>query len=182
MEALAPAEVRAIAGLLDELDYYQLLEVPTDAPSSAVKRAYYQATRRLHPDHNRHLDGKDWETIQRIARRIAEAYQVLRDNQRRRAYDQQLSGNAGATRIQLVEAQKKAGEEALDAHMGKTPNGRRFFNLARSDIDRGDLAAAQRNLKMAMTFEPTNAAFKKKLAEIDESLKSSSAKNQHMIR
>ncbi len=182
MASIAPAELRAMAGLLDELDYYQLLEVPSDAPSSAVKRAYYQATRRLHPDHNRHLAGEDWETIQRVARRIAEAYQVLRDVQRRRAYDDQISGNAGATRIRLVEAQKKAGKEALDAHMGKTANGRRFFNLSRSDIDRGDLAAAQRNLKMAMTFEPTNTAFKRKLAEIEDALKSESSKNQHMIR
>ena len=171
-----------MAGLLDELDYYQLLEVPTDAPGSAVKRAYYKASKRLHPDHNRHLEGDDWTTLQRISRRVAEAYQVLRDNQRRRAYDEQISGGAGATRIQLVEAQKKAGQDALEAHMGKTPNGRRFFNLARADIDRADLAGAQRNLKMAMTFEPSNDAFKKKLAEIEEALKSQAPKNQHMIR
>jgi hypothetical protein len=35
------AEVRAMAGLVDELDYYQLLEIPRDAPASAVKRAYH---------------------------------------------------------------------------------------------------------------------------------------------
>ena len=171
-----------MAGLLDEIDYYQLLEVSSDAPSSAVKRAYYKATRRLHPDHNRHLEGDDQTQLQRIARRVAEAYQVLRDTQRRNAYDEQISRDAGSTRIRLVEAQKIATEEALDAHMGKTPNGRRFFNLARSDIDRGDLAGAQRNLKMAMTFEPTNDAFKKKLGEIGEALKAQAPKNQHMIR
>ncbi len=182
MAKMAPAEVRAMSGLLDELDYYQLLEVPSDAPASAVKKAYYQATRRLHPDHNRHLEGEDGLRLQAIARRVAEAYQVLRDAQRRNAYDAQVAGDAGATRIRLVEAKAKAGQDALEAHMGKTPNGRRFFNLSRSDIDRGDLAAAQRNLKMAMTFEPSNAVFKTKLAEIEEALKSRAPKNQHTIR
>lgn len=171
-----------MAGLLEELDYYQLLEVPSDAPASVVKKSYYLATRRLHPDHNRHLEGEERELLQRIARRVAEAYQVLRDAQRRNAYDAQIAADAAATRIRLVEAQAKAGQEALEAHMGKTPNGRRFFNLSRSDIDRGDLAAAQRNLKMAMTFEPTNTAFKTKLAEIEAALKAQAPKNQHAIR
>lgn len=182
MAAIAPAEVHAMDGLLDELDYYQLLEVPSDAPTSVVKRAYYQASRRLHPDHNRHLAGDDWTALKRISRRVAEAYQVLRDVKRRRAYDDQIAGDDGANRIRLVEAQKKAGQEALEAHMGKTPNGRRFFSLAHADIDRGDLASAQRNLKMAMTFEPGNAAFKKKLTETEEVLRSQASKNQHVIR
>ncbi len=182
MAAIAPVEVRAMAELIDELDYYQLLEVSSDAPGSQVKRAYYQVTRRLHPDHNRHLEGEDRQQLHRIARRIAEAYQVLRDAKRRNAYDEQLAGDAGATRIRLVEATKKAGQDALEAHMGKTPNGRRFFSLARLDIDRGDLEAAKRNLKMAMTFEPRNDAFKKKLAEIEEALRALAPKDAHRIR
>ena len=182
MAAISRVEVRAMAELIDELDYYQLLEVSSDEPASRVKLAYYRATRRLHPDHNRHLEGQDQEQLQRIARRVAEAYQVLRYATRRRAYDDQLAGDAGAIRIRLVEAKRKAGQEALDAHMGRTPNGRRFFNLARSDIDRGDLEAARGNLKMAMTFEPSSDAFKKKLAEIDEALKAQAPQNQHRIR
>ena len=169
---IAAAEVRALARMLDELDYYQLLEVPSDAPSSAVKRAYYQATRRLHPDHNRGIEGEARNELLRIARRVSEAYQVLRDARRRKAYDAQIAGDAAAKRIQLADAEAKAGKDALEAHMGKTPNGRRFFNLASSDIDRGDLAAAHRNLKMALTFEPSNEAFKKSLASVVEAQKS----------
>ena len=182
MSAIAPAEVRALSGLIDELDYYQLLEISGDAPSSVVKRAYYQATRRLHPDHNRHLDGGDRVALERIARRVAEAYQVLRDAGRRKAYDEQLSAEDKATRIQLVQAEAKAGQDALEAQMGKTPNGRRFFGLARGDLERKDLESAKRNLKMAMTFEPSNDAFKKKLAEIETGLKKSPSANPHTIR
>ena len=165
MAALTPAEVRALVSLVDELDYYQLLEIPRDAAASAVKRAYYGATRRLHPDANRDLAAPDRESLEGVARRVSEAYQVLRDGRRRRAYDAQLDSGAGP-RMQLAEAEAQADKEALEHHMGHTPNGRRFFNLARGDIDRGDLAAAARNLRTALTFEPSNAYFKRKLQEL----------------
>ncbi len=165
MAAITSAEVRALAGLVDELDYYQLLEIARDAPASAVKRAYYATTRRLHPDANRDLPPPDRECLEGVARRVSEAYQVLRDGRRRKAYDAQLASGSGS-RMQLAAAEAQAEKEALEHHMGHTPNGRRFFNLARGDIDRGDLAAALRNLRMALTFEPTNLYFKKKLQEV----------------
>jgi DnaJ-class molecular chaperone len=163
--AITPAEVRALASLVDELDYYQLLEIERDAPASAVKRGYYAVTRRLHPDANRALASAEREVLEGLARRVSEAYQVLRDGRRRRAYDAQLAGGAGG-RMQLAEAEAHAEKEALDHHMGRTPNGRRFFNLARADIDRGDLVSAGRNLRTALTFEPANPYFKKKLDEV----------------
>jgi DnaJ-class molecular chaperone len=163
--ALTPAEVRALARLVDELDYYQLLEIGRDAPSSAVKRAYYAVARRLHPDANRDLAAPERELVEGVARRVSEAYQVLRDGRRRKSYDAQLAAGSGA-RIQLAEAEAQAEKEALEHHMGRTTNGRRFFNLARGDIDRGDLVAAARNLRTALTFEPENTYFRKKLDEV----------------
>ena len=161
---ITPAEVRALVKLVDELDYYQLLELERAAPASGVKQAYYATSRKLHPDANRHLDGADRDALGRIAKRVSEAYQVLRDQRRRQAYDAQLAG--GVNRIPLAEADARADKQALDDYLGKTPNGRRFFGLARADLDRGDLASAARNLKMALTFEPTNEGFKKKAEEV----------------
>lgn len=167
---ITAAEVRALAGLVDELDYYQLLEISRDAPASAVKRAYYTVTRRLHPDANRNLPDADRATLESGARRVSEAYQVLRDGRRRKSYDAQLASGLGG-RIQLAAAEAQAEKEAIDHHMGRTQNGRRFFNLARGDIDRADLNSAQRNLRTALTFEPDNAYFKKKLEEVTASLR-----------
>ena len=161
---ISPAEVRALAKLVDELNYYQLLELAPGAAASAVKQAYYTVSRKLHPDANRHLTGADREALERIAKRISEAYQVLRDQRRRQAYDGQLGD--GATRIPLAEAEARADKQALDDYLGKTPNGRRYSGLARADLERGDLASAARNLKMALAFEPTNEGFKKKAEEI----------------
>jgi len=169
---LAPAEIRALASLLDELDYYQILEIPRDAPASAVKRAYHTVSRRLHPDANRDLETELRGELERIAKRVSEAYSVLRDGRRRKAYDEKLAGTDGeAPRLQLAQAEAAAGRKAVEDHLGHTPNGRRFFTLARADIDRGDLPAAARNLQTALTFEPANEAFKKKLTEVREQLR-----------
>jgi DnaJ-class molecular chaperone len=166
---ISAAEVRALAKLVDDLDYYQLLELERGVPASAVKQAYYRASRRLHPDANRQLLGVDREALVRIAKRVSEAYQVLRDQRRRQAYDARLAG--GSTRIPLAEAEARADKQALDDYLGKTPNGRRFFGLARADLDRGDLASAARNLKMALTFEPQNEGFKRKAEEVRQLLR-----------
>ena len=133
--------------------------------ASAVKRAYHGVSRRLHPDANRSLPGPERASLESVARRVCEAYQVLRDGRRRKSYDTRLAAGTGG-RIQLAEAEAQAEREALDHHTGRTPNGRRFFNLARGEIDRGELSGAQRNLRMALTFEPDNAYFKKKLEEV----------------
>ncbi len=169
MARVPTAEIRALAGLLDDLDYYQLLEVAPEAPGSEVKQAYYQASRRFHPDAHRDLDGDDQKAMIRVSKRVTEAYQVLRDPRRRRAYDAQRAEDGGGNRLQLVEAEARAGEQARTEHEGATPNGRRFFTQARQALDRGDRDDAIRNLKMALTFEPANEHFKKKLVEAKSS-------------
>lgn len=167
MARLAETEIRALAGLLDEFDYYQLLEIEPAAQGSQVKKAYYLASRRYHPDANRDLEGEVAGHVHVISKRITEAYQVLRDPRRRRAYDA-MRREGGGTRIQLVEATARASQQARDQHEGTTPNGRRYFSLARHDKERGDRDAAIRNVKMAMTFEPSNTHFKAMLAELRE--------------
>jgi DnaJ-class molecular chaperone len=164
------AEIRALAGLLDELDYYQLLETRRDVSTSELKRAYYDLSRRFHPDVMRHQPNELRASGERIAKRLTEAWSVLRDPRRRQAYDQKLTSGDGV-RIQLAEAEAVADKKSVEERLGTTPNGRRYFTLAHTDIDRGDLKSAARNLQMALTFEPANAYFKEKLEEIKKQLR-----------
>ena len=49
----APGEILALARIIEELDYYQLLDVRRDAGAGEVKRAYHARSRNFHPDANR---------------------------------------------------------------------------------------------------------------------------------
>lgn len=167
---MAPGEVVALSRIIEELDYYQLLDLRRDAGAGEVKRAYHASSRNFHPDANRHLSGELRAASHVIAKRITEAYAVLRDPRRRQAYDRSLERGA-ATRMQLAEASAEADRRASQERGGRTPQGRQFFKLAEADIARGNWASAERNLRTALTFEPDNALFKERLAQAKQALR-----------
>src|ERR1700752_98935 len=104
---MAPGEIVALARIIEELDYYQLLDLRRDAGAGEVKRAYHTSSRNFHPDAHRHLDGELRSASHAIAKRITEPYAVLRAPRRRQAYDRNLESGA-ATRIQLADASAQA--------------------------------------------------------------------------
>ena len=165
MVALEPTEIRALGRIVDELNYYQLLRLEVGAPAIQVKRAYHMTSRAFHPDVNRHLQGELRESLERIARRVAEAYSVLRDPRRRAAYDRRLQ-QGGDVRMQLAEAKAEAGRHHTEERLGQTPQGRQYYSLALADLARGNHMGALRNLQTALTFEPGNAGFKQRLDEL----------------
>lgn len=63
-------------------DYYEILGVQRDANKAEVKTAFRRLARELHPDVNDH----DPEAEEKF-KAAAEAYEVLSDPERRRAYD-----------------------------------------------------------------------------------------------
>ena len=95
MAELAPLEIRALAKIMDELDYYQILHLERDASASSVKQAYYATSRTFHPDANSHLETELLDDCSRISKRVTEAYSVLRDPRRRKSYDQRLQNDEG---------------------------------------------------------------------------------------
>lgn len=73
-------------------DYYQVLGVPRDADTKAIKDAFRRLARRYHPDTSTEPDAED------RFKEIAEAYGVLSDPARRRDYDASgFAGLAGAS-------------------------------------------------------------------------------------
>ena len=76
-------------------DYYEVLGVAKDADGDAIKRAYRKLALQYHPDRN----GGD-KAAEDSFREATEAYEVLRDAQKRAAYDRYghagVRGGAGA--------------------------------------------------------------------------------------
>jgi DnaJ-class molecular chaperone len=150
---------------MDELDYYQILHLEPTASQSDIKRAYFETSRVLHPDANRHLEEEVQVECMRISKRITEAYCVLRNPRSRTAYDAQRSQEGSGIRMQLADAKASHVKNDNEKRQGKTPQGRQFYQKAAAAIERKDNAAVISNLQMALTFEPDNSLFKDRLAE-----------------
>src|SRR3954463_5341767 len=65
-----------------EQDYYDLLGVPRGADDAAIKAAYRKLAKECHPD--RHNGCRDQEARFKA---VSEAYDILKDPQKRAAYD-----------------------------------------------------------------------------------------------
>ena len=62
-------------------DYYESLGVPRDASEEDIRRAYRRLARQYHPDINKEPGAED------RFKEISEAYEVLRDEEKRQRYD-----------------------------------------------------------------------------------------------
>lgn len=63
-------------------DYYQVMGVPRGASQEDIKRAYRKLARKYHPDVSKEKDAEE------RFKELQEAHEVLRDPQKRAAYDQ----------------------------------------------------------------------------------------------
>src|SRR5512133_2221778 len=84
-------------------DFYGVLGVPRTATDDEIKKAYRKLAMTYHPDHNNGAK----EAEERF-KEITEAYDVLRDEQKRAAYDRYgeagLRGGGGFHHVDLSEA------------------------------------------------------------------------------
>lgn len=68
--------------ILAKRDYYDILGVSKDATERQIKKAFHKLALKYHPDRNKSPDAES------KFREIAEAYETLSDEKRRREYDQ----------------------------------------------------------------------------------------------
>jgi len=84
---------------MEELSYYEILEVSRDADKATIKKAYRKMAKKYHPDKN-----PGDEEAEHMFKLCNEAYQCLSDDQQRSIYDrygkeglQGMGGGSGAS-------------------------------------------------------------------------------------
>ncbi len=170
-------ETQALAQTLDGLDYFQLLEIGMCAGDAEVKAAFHRLARSFHPDRVFHEDDAELkERVHRIYKRVAEAYYVLRDPEKRAKYAADVSGPDRAKRLRYDELAEQEVKRAKEESFGVTPMGKKTFAAGLADLQAGRLDAAERNFRLAVAFEPGNVNFQEKLAQAVAARKSAQAK------
>ena len=112
---------------MGSFDPYQVLDVPEDADTATIRRAYQKLARRLHPD----LHPGDREAERRFLE-VVRAYRLLSDRELRRRYDEgrldagrrleELRG-ARVTRITRRTGRRFRYESFLEVHAEWTDSG-----------------------------------------------------------
>lgn len=79
-------------------NYYKILGVARDANAKEIKKAYRKMALEWHPDKHGDKDEAERESVQKRFHDIAEAYEILSDEETRARYDrgEDVTGNAGA--------------------------------------------------------------------------------------
>ncbi|MET0341760.1 MAG: DnaJ domain-containing protein [Polyangiales bacterium] len=156
---------------LEQLDYYDLLELDEGVNADEVRRAFHRFAAKYHPDKwvQRGADAKTVERAAEIYRRGAEAYKVLTHPQHRRSYDAQRA--QGQRRFD-----PNAEPPAPPARSGswpvkvKSPLARPFATKAEQAYKAGDFGTAKVNLRMALSKDPGNAQIAGLLADVEAKL------------
>ena len=164
------AELERRHGVLDQLDYFEVMGLESTASPADIKRAFHHQSRTYHPD--RFFQSPDAalrERVHAVYKRVTEAYFVLRDDARRKKYLADISGPDRLQKLrfdELAEAETKAAvKKEVAEQIGTHPKGRQFFQVGAADLEAGRLASAERNIKLALTYEPTNPLYLQKLEE-----------------
>jgi len=162
---------------LDLLDYYTLLDIPSDAAVTDVKKAFRKFARRYHPDRFAGGDVDKLSRASQIYRRGSEAYQILTNPVSRRAYDRVL--RMGKLRLSTeekdkAEAEVKAADEPKKKEQPiRSPQAMAFYNKAAAAARSGQWRDAWRSMKAAVEVEPDNSLLRARLSQIEARLRTS---------
>lgn len=160
-------EITVLSELIDRMSYYELLKLNASANPREIKTAFLSQSQEYHPDRYFNVgDDQIKAAVTTIYKRIAEAYQTLRNPDRRAAYDKQLKEDPSKTRFEVVSEKKPPSGSAQAT--AKNPQSRKYLQLAMNCIKKKDFSGAEMNLQFAIRYEPNNETLKKKLEEVQQ--------------
>ena len=159
---------------LDMVDYFQIMGLERSVKSNEVKKRYYQLARRFHPDRFVNVTQKEFiARVYAVFKRMTEAYQVLSDTDKRRAYEYNLGQNRSKETLRMKKAameSKRSGPRQDELQIRNT-NARKFFSLGQKALAEGNLNGARMNFLLALQQSPADLIIKQGIEKVDALLK-----------
>lgn len=137
-------EVLALHEQIDRSTHYEILRIAADSPAAAIKRAYFKAAKRYHPDRLARLGVEDVKgQASEVFAAIAEAHELLSDAERRGDYDQLLA----------------TGDVADDVDVTRIAQAEGFFRKGQVLVKMGNFRAAVELLETAVELWPDECVY-----------------------
>ncbi len=173
--------------VLDKVSHYELLGVPPGAGADALRRAYQGFAATFHPDAHVHRSPDERASVNTIFKRGTEAFRILSDPQLRAKYEEQRGGSQapdsrrvpappastsppGLTGRPAADAPKPGSTSNITGRLEdfvKQPRARPFAQQAEALAKKGENQKAKLQLKLALNFDPGNAALEGYLKQLD---------------
>ncbi len=179
-------EVSTLHEILDELDYYTLLQLDPDCVQGEIESAVRTACRNQHPDRVKAIGDSDISAkASEIFQRAKEAGENLSDPDKRAQYDDIVkTGILRMTDEALAIAEKERLKSESPEHAASHPKAEKYRHMALKDWEDKNFKGCVMNIQFALTFEPENEIMKEWLTKAKEvsSKQSSETKNPYKLR
>ncbi len=157
--------------------YHEVLGVPADADVKAVKRAYFELSKEYHPDrYFRREIGPFAPRLERIFKRIVEAYELLSDPATRAEVQKNVveappPSAAAAPDAAPAGPRKKLPPLHLHAPQlralaERKTKAKSFFETGMAAYREGKWRDAAASVRLAIAFDPWNEGFKESFGEV----------------
>lgn len=188
-------EMQELFARAEAEDFYLTLGVSQRATPQEIKRAYYSLAKRFHPDRfRRDLDQATRARIESAFARIAQAYETLKEEATRAAYDLKLSNKNFASTSTARQTANDVAQRAAEAyHRGEAalrageagraaaefgeaarlmPQEARYHAALGCVLmrDRATRRQAEAELQAAIALDARNADYRVRLAELYRSV------------
>jgi len=161
--------------------YHVLLGVAPDANAKDVKRAYFKLSREFHPDrYFRRQIGGYVARLERIFKKVLEAYEILSDPELRAQLASQptapgveappptAGGDRPARPLTKLERLRQRMPFRMPAKVlaERRQKAGELFRAAQRSAQQGQLQEAASSVRVAISFDPTNAEYRRALVDL----------------
>lgn len=174
---LDKSQLEVLEKILPTLNHYQLLKINPSASPHEVQEAFHKEALLFHPDRYQKLNnGELLELSRKIYFKVVEAYRTLSHRAKRKDYDLKL--NLKVLSHEIDDEESRSEVTTFQTKKTASPTngpGFKFFKMAQSSFQSGNLNAARMNIQLALNMEQQNSDYAQLMQRIDLQIKKSKA-------